>query len=593
MTLIRRWVIGGALLLSAIFVAVPVGALLVYFFYHHQLPLAPSDFIAASIDSAVPSLIAIFISLVLGLFAGYYLATRSNKIAKLGILLFRIPLGVPPLIAGLMLLISLGPNSPIGKVFNGRLTDSLAGVTIAQLFAALPFTIEGFRGAFSLLEREAQVVADSLEMGEITRLLVIFTPLIWPSLRSTLVTSYLRAFGEFGAVLIVAYSPASLPIYTYVSFEGSGLPATVIPVIATLVISGAFAFVISRINWPKSVRLWRFFGLLRVSKGQVATVRGEIGVAIEGQVGDFRVDIHLKIGEGTTAIVGSSGSGKTLTLHSLAHHRVEGLKLSFDPSESSFSRRIGYVPQRGGLWRHLSLRENIDLVLSVSDSQYSCDYLIDLFGVSSFADVPITSLSGGQYQRGAIVRAFASNSEVMIMDEPLSQIDVARRREVIDFIREFVVPRVRYLLLVTHDIDEAIVLADVVNIVNRGRVEGSARSDEVLLTPMTKASASALGFFNFVRSGGSLYAFLEKDATIIADGRGVPVTNDYVAIDGLSVERVISTTRGSVTSLISTRSEDSAGKYSVVANGPLNSEVLVGEIVSIAVPRARLVLILE
>ncbi len=240
--------IGGALFVSATFIAVPVGALVVYFFYHHQLPLAPSDFIAASIDSAIPSIISILLSLLLGLFSGYYLATRSNRIAKLGTLLFRIPLGVPPLIAGIMLLISLGPNSPIGKVFHGRLTDSLVGVTIAQLFAALPFTIEGFRGAFALLETEAQVVADSLEMSEVTRLLVIFTPLIWPSLRSTLVSSYLRAFGEFGAVLIVAYSPASLPIYTYVSFEGSGLPATVIPVVATLLISGVLAFLISKVN---------------------------------------------------------------------------------------------------------------------------------------------------------------------------------------------------------------------------------------------------------------------------------------------------------------------------------------------------------
>ena len=396
MRIVRSWVIWGALLASAIFVAIPTGALVVYFFYHHQLPLAPSDFVAASIDSVIPSLISIVLSLILGLFSGYYLATRANRISKVGTLLFRIPLGVPPLIAGIMLLISLGPNSPIGKVFHGRLTDSLIGVSIAQLFAALPFTIEGFRGAFSLLEEETHVVADSLKMGEVTRLLVVFTPLIWPSLRSTLVTSYLRAFGEFGAVLIVAYSPASLPIYTYVSFEGSGLPATIIPVIATLVLSGLFAFAISKVNWPKSVRFWRHLGLLRNIDQSWETAGGDISVVVEGAVGTFKVDMHLSITEGTTAIVGPSGSGKSLTLHSLAHHKVEGLNVSIVPEKTSFSQRIGYVPQRGGLWRHLSLRENIELVLSMAASRYSTDQLVALFDVTEFADAPVPELSGGQ-----------------------------------------------------------------------------------------------------------------------------------------------------------------------------------------------------
>ncbi len=586
--------IGGALFVSAAFIAVPVGALVVYFFYHHQLPLAPSDFIAASIDSAIPSLISILLSLLLGLFSGYYLATRSNRIAKLGTLLFRIPLGVPPLIAGIMLLISLGPNSPIGKVFHGRLTDSLVGVTIAQLFAALPFTIEGFRGAFALLETEAQVVADSLEMSEVTRLLVIFTPLIWPSLRSTLVSSYLRAFGEFGAVLIVAYSPASLPIYTYVSFEGSGLPATVIPVVATLLISGVLAFLISKVNWPKSIRLWQLSGLLRHRGRKDPTVGGEVAVTIEGKVGDFVIDMHLAITEGATAIVGPSGSGKSLTLHSLAHHRVDGLQVELEPRESSFTRRIGYVPQKGGLWRHLTLRENIDLALSIADSQYTTDQLIDLFGVRGFSDAPVPSLSGGQYQRGAIVRAFASNSEVMILDEPLSQIDVARRREVIDFISEYVVPRVRYLVLVTHDIDEAILLADIVNIVSAGRVEGRVATTKVLTATMSRASASALGFVNFVEREGSRFAFLESDAKIIStDEAEVVDGGDFIVIGDLQVDRIVHTTKGRVANLRSKGDLKFVSRFNVMIEDDRDETTSKGGFVAISVPRKRLALIVD
>ncbi|MDA8197680.1 MAG: ATP-binding cassette domain-containing protein [Actinomycetota bacterium] len=594
MDFVRRGAIWGALFASAIFVAVPTGALLVYFFYHHQLPLAPSDFIAASLDSAVPSLISIVLSLIFGLFSGYYLATRNNKVSKLGTLLFRIPLGVPPLIAGIMLLISLGPNSPIGKVFHGRLTDSLVGVTIAQLFAALPFTVEGFRGAFSLLGREAQVVADSLEMGEVTRLLVVFTPLIWPSLRSTLVTSYLRAFGEFGAVLIVAYSPASLPIYTYVSFEGSGLPATVIPVVATLIISGVFAFAISKVSWPKSIKFWRLFGLLRHRDLDQKTVGGTVSVSIDGVIGEFSVGIALSIDEGATAIVGPSGSGKTLTLHSMAHHPISGLSVSFSPEETSFAQRIGYVPQREGLWRHLTLRENIDLVAAVVGSSDATDQLIDLFGVGQFADLPISALSGGQYQRGAIVRAFASNSDVLILDEPLSQIDIARRRDVIDFIREYVTPRVKYLILVTHDIDEAIQLADSINIINNGRVEGRSNSGDILRSTMTRATARALGFVNFISLSGSSYAFLESDASVVAGGAVLDGdSRECVILNDLTVARIVTTTRGRLVTLSSkTGTLEFASTYVLIPYS-IALGIELGDVVSVSIPRDRLAALVE
>jgi osmoprotectant transport system ATP-binding protein len=163
-------------------------------------------------------------------------------------------------------------------------------------------------------------------------------------------------------------------------------------------------------------------------------------------------------------------------------------------------RRIGYVIQQIGLFPHRSVRRNIGAVPELlgwrrSDIDDRCDELADLVGLErDLLDRYPGALSGGQQQRAGVARALAADPPILLMDEPYSAVDPIVRERLQDDLLRLQEAVHKTIVIVTHDIEEAIKLADRVAILNVGGIlEQYATPDELLSEPSSEFVASFLG----------------------------------------------------------------------------------------------------
>jgi osmoprotectant transport system ATP-binding protein len=208
------------------------------------------------------------------------------------------------------------------------------------------------------------------------------------------------------------------------------------------------------------------------------------------------VSLSVAAGE-CLAIVGESGSGKTTLLH-LFNRLVEpdaGRVLADGEDVAAadpaiLRRRIGYVPQTGGLLPHWRVLRNVALVPWLeghADPEGAARAALELVGLApdKFANRKPAELSGGQRQRVAIARALAAQPRLLLLDEAFSALDAITRADVHD---AFLNVRRRLpltALLVTHDLREAVVLADRTAVLRRGVLEQVGPTAGVVTAPAT------------------------------------------------------------------------------------------------------------
>jgi osmoprotectant transport system ATP-binding protein len=195
------------------------------------------------------------------------------------------------------------------------------------------------------------------------------------------------------------------------------------------------------------------------------------------------VDLAVAHGE-TVALVGASGSGKTTLLRmfnrleepSGGEIRIAGRPAaSLDPIE--LRRHTGYVQQEGGLLPHWTVARNVALVPELLGwdarrREARVHELLDLVGLpaADYRDRYPCELSGGQRQRVAVARALAADPPVILLDEPFGALDALTRRELQRAFRQLEEQIRKTMLLVTHDLDEAFLLADRVAVLRGGRL---------------------------------------------------------------------------------------------------------------------------
>ena len=197
----------------------------------------------------------------------------------------------------------------------------------------------------------------------------------------------------------------------------------------------------------------------------------------------------LEVGEGeTVAIVGPSGCGKTTTLRLIAGFErpdsgtiaVGGRVLAgpgvFVPPEK---RRIGVVFQDYALFPHFDVAGNVAYGLGRGASRGRVSEVLDLVGLGEVADRSTDELSGGQQQRVALARALAPAPDLILLDEPFSNLDASLREQVRGEVRRILQAQGVTSVFVTHDQEEALSLADTVAVVNEGRVEQVGTPEEV------------------------------------------------------------------------------------------------------------------
>jgi iron(III) transport system ATP-binding protein len=222
------------------------------------------------------------------------------------------------------------------------------------------------------------------------------------------------------------------------------------------------------------------------------------------------IGLDLDVPAGSfTAILGPSGSGKTTLLRLLAGFEradagsitigdrvVDGPGAGYVPPER---RQIGYVPQEGALFPHLSVAANVGFGLPARQRRGPrTDELLAAVGLSGMGGRYPHQLSGGQQQRVALARALAIRPEVVLLDEPFASLDAHMRASVRADVQRICRAAGTTAILVTHDQDEALSMADRIAVLRDGRIVQYAAPQDLYARPADPALARFVGDANLL-----------------------------------------------------------------------------------------------
>ncbi|MGH3662293.1 MAG: ABC transporter ATP-binding protein [Micromonosporaceae bacterium] len=268
-------------------------------------------------------------------------------------------------------------------------------------------------------------------------------------------------------------------------------------------------------------------------------------VQLEGLVksfGNARAvdDISLTVNQGEfMVLLGPSGCGKTTTLRMLAGFETPdagviriGDQTVADPSRRLFvppeRRGVGMVFQSYAIWPHMTVFENVAYPLRVrrvkrSEVSKKVEEVLDLVGLHHLSSRSATALSGGQMQRVALARALVYDPTVLLLDEPLSNLDVKLRDRLREELKQIQQRAGVTSLYVTHDQAEAVELGDHVVVMDGGRVVESGTPEELWAKPRTAFVADFIGSANLVP--GKVAGSSPGQATVaLSDGSTVSAT---------------------------------------------------------------------
>jgi molybdate transport system permease protein len=382
---------------------------------------------------------------------------------------------------------------------------------LAETFVAAPFLIVAARSAFASVDPVLEDVAATLGRGRLATFIELSLPLAWPAIRAGLLLAWLRAFGEFGATVMVAYHPYSLPVYMYVAFGSQGLPA-MLPILLPTLAAAIAVLALSHIKggptrWragiaagPTSVSTLSVRGSTSTSQASSQPISGG-GLSFQflRRLGSFELDVAWTTGARRLAILGPSGSGKTLTLRLLAglDRADNGVFRLGDRDVSSFpaeARGIAYVPQNYALFPHMTVSRQ--LLFPAGAEVAVGRHWLDRLGLSGLEERLPAALSFGQQQRVALARALVRPASLVLLDEPFSALDAPLRRRLRGELRQLQREIAATMVIVTHDPDEAALLGDEILILDHGSVLQAGKTEAVFARPASETVARVLGAEN-------------------------------------------------------------------------------------------------
>jgi molybdate transport system permease protein len=509
--------------------------------------VSPSPgFGAALLTSLLTATIATAVIGVLGTPLAYLLARGRTVVTRVLGVLVALPLALPPLVSGLLLLYVVGPYTLAGRIFGGQLTETRAGIILAQVFVAAPFLIIVARAAFAAVDPALEDVAASLGHGRLSRFGRVAISAALPGIAAGLLLAWLRAFAEFGATIILAYHPYSLPVFTFVQFDATGLPATMLPIAAAL---AAALVVLALASLPAPRRRRGQPALPRPVAAAPAAVPPAVALAFEldKHLGTFSLGVSHHASSHRLALLGPSGAGKTLTLRLLAGlsspdragHVLAGTRqLHTLPAER---REIGYVPQEPSLlprrtvWRQVTFGVRAPPGLAA--------WWLQRLGLSGLEHRYPDELSSGQQRRVSIARALASEPRLLLLDEPFTGLDAPERDRLRRELRRLQIEANLSTVIVTHDPEEAALLADEVIILSHGRVLQSGTRESVFHTPGSPEIARLLGIANANRGSVLAPGLLSSSGAVMRAPTGM-LSEGAQVIWSVRPERVSPDPRG-------------------------------------------------
>ncbi|MGA9872825.1 MAG: sulfate ABC transporter ATP-binding protein [Rhodococcus sp. (in: high G+C Gram-positive bacteria)] len=236
---------------------------------------------------------------------------------------------------------------------------------------------------------------------------------------------------------------------------------------------------------------------------------GDIEISVVGankRYGDFAAldNVSLDIPKGSlTALLGPSGSGKSTLLRSIAGlEQLDSGQVILAGQDVTWispqKREIGFVFQHYAAFKHLSVRDNVAFGLKIrkrpkAEIKRKVDELLEIVGLAGFQTRFPAQLSGGQRQRMALARALAVDPQVLLLDEPFGALDAKVREDLRTWLRRLHDEVHVTTVLVTHDQEEALDVADRIAVLNKGRIEQVGTPEDLYDRPDNDFVMSFLG----------------------------------------------------------------------------------------------------
>lgn len=480
-----------------------------------------------------------------GLALGWLLARRNWRGKVLVETFVALPLVIPPVATGLVLLKLFGKHGPLGvllrEVLGVEIVFTWKAVVIATAAMSLPLLVRAARVAFEEVPERLEQVARTLGAGPWRTFFTISLPLARRGLAAGTVLAFARALGEFGATVMIAGmipgETVTLALGIYHEVQLGHDEAA----LGLLGVSVALAFgALALSEWL----LRRSGGRKTEDRGQrtddggrttedrgrraedflVAGARSDSAerqrgsttaeevptIAFEGvrwAAGEFSLDVTAAFSGRVTGLFGISGSGKSTLVELVAGLRrpqtgriLLGGDILAEAATGTFlapeRRRIGFVPQDGALFPHLTVEGNLrfgERRAPVAGRLERRAQVCELLGIGGLLGRYVVGLSGGERQRVALARALVSAPRLLLLDEPLAALDVARKAAILPHLRrvrdEVGIP----ILFVSHSRDEVLALCSSLAVLDGGRVLQHGPVAEVFRRPASDAVARVVG----------------------------------------------------------------------------------------------------
>ena len=482
-------------------------------------------------------LIATAISVVLGVPLALLLSRQWPGV-RIGRVLTVLPMTMPPVVAGIALLSTLGKRSMLGSTLEAlgvQISFTTTAVVIAQVFVSMPYLVVTLEAALRSRDTHAETIARTLGAREWTVLTRITLPLVGPALVRGTALALGRSLGEFGATIAFAGSKEgvtrTMPLAIYLERESdtaTSLALAVVLIAMSFIIVGA-----TNVSWPSAVarlprpprrsgatpsdpaRAGRTARPVRPARtgdvdgaeaGRPAPRGRDLHVSFASAARD--VDVDLEVGAGrTAALIGPNGSGKSTVCEVVA-----GL-LDADDGRVRLGERLldgpgGFVPagrrgvallsQSPGVFGRMSALDNVAFGprcrrIGVRAARARARAELAAVGADHLADRRGSQLSGGQSARVALARALATDPALLVLDEPMAALDVTARAQMRALVARRTAEQGLTVLVVTHDILDVTALADDVIVLQEGRVAEYGSAAEVLTAPTSDFAARLTG----------------------------------------------------------------------------------------------------
>lgn len=471
---------------------------------------------------------------VAGVAAGYWLARSGSRAAWAVRAAILLPTVLPPVAAGVLLLNVVGPGGIVGRVLEGSgwtAINAFGGIVLAQLFVAAPFVVLTSEAAFRSVDPVLEAAAATLGATRTRSFRRVALPLARHGVLAGLALGWMRAVGEFGATVVLAYHPHSLPVYLWVQLTGRGLRAALPVALVALLLALAALAVAQRLVAKRPSRARAGRGVQRGPTLRPARSEGAaeplapsapgsqegpvLRAALRHRVGEFRLEAELEVGREVLSLFGPSGAGKSTLLRLLAGlERPESGRIVLDGAPAfedggttrgarprhwlpAHRRPVGMVFQSDALFPHLTVEENVAFAAPDLGAGPRGEILA-VTRLGGLEDRLPSELSGGQRQRAALARALARRPRVLLLDEPFSSLDGNMREQLHRDVGRIASRFGLCVVYVTHDLRDACSLGDRLAVMTDGRIAQVGSPLEVLRRPSTYDVARFVGVRNLV-----------------------------------------------------------------------------------------------